>query len=137
MTNMAISKFQATLFMVLLLLLANCAPKTLYSWNGYDDVVLEYYKNPAEREEFVEALAEIIVEAEESGNIPPGLYAEYGYVFYEEGVYDQAIVYFQKEHAVWPESRFFMNKMIRNANLQKKQGNKNSADLESSEGKSP
>lgn len=134
---MAVTKYQATLYMVLLLFLTSCAPPTMYSWNGYDEVVLDYYKNPAEREQYVKALEEIVVKAEESGNIPPGLYAEYGYVFYEEGIYDQAIIYFKKEHEVWPESRFFMNKMIRNANLQMKQGNNNPGNSKDSNGKSP
>lgn len=134
---MAMTKSQVAFFIVLLFFLASCAPKTLYSWNGYDGVLLDYYKNPAEREQYVEALEEIILESEESGNIPPGLYAEYGYVFYEEGIYGKAIIYFQKEHDVWPESRIFMNKMIRNANLQRKQGNKNSGNSKESNDKSP
>ncbi|GJL77494.1 MAG: hypothetical protein NPINA01_04830 [Nitrospinaceae bacterium] len=99
--------------------------------------MLDYYKNPAERNQYVEALEEIILESEKDGNIPPGLYAEYGYVFYEEGNYDKAVIYFQKEHAVWPESRVFMNKMIRNANMQNKQGNKNPVKSEITNEKSP
>lgn len=130
-------KYQVSFYLVVLFLLASCAPKTLYSWHGYDDAVLDYYKNPAERNQYVEALEEIILESEKDGNIPPGLYAEYGYVFYEEGNYDKAVIYFQKEHAVWPESRVFMNKMIRNANMQNKQGNKNPVKSEITNEKSP
>jgi hypothetical protein len=134
---MTTRKFQGPLYIVILIFFASCAPNTMYSWNGYDQAVLDYYKNPNEREKYIEALSEIIVEAESSGNVPPGLYAEYGYVYFEDRNFDQAIIYFEKEHAVWPESRIFMNKMIRNANLQKKQGDKNTENSKNSTGNSP
>ncbi|MDA0197117.1 MAG: DUF4810 domain-containing protein [Bacteroidetes bacterium] len=133
---MAITKYQISLYTFFLLFFSSCAPNTFYSWNGYDDVLLEYYQNPNERAEYIKSLEEIILKSEDGGNIPPGLYAEYGYVFYEEGAYEQAIIYFEKEHAVWPESRIFMNKMIRNANSQKKQSNKISGKLKQPNDKS-
>jgi len=105
-----------------LLLFSSCA-QTHYSWNGYDQALYDHYKSPAEREQYIETLRVIILSAEESGKIPPGLYAEYGYTFYEVGNYQQAIQYFQREADLWPESRFFMNKMIRNANIQGKRAN--------------
>lgn len=95
--------------------LSGCMPIQKYSWNAYDETVYDYYKNPNERATYVEALQEIIKLSEESGKIPPGIYAEYGYVNYETGNYKEAIKYFQKEHDTWAESRFFMNKMIQNA----------------------
>ena len=87
----------------------------------------DHYKSPGEREQYIETLRVIILSAEESGKIPPGLYAEYGYTFYEVGNYQQAIQYFQREADLWPESRYFMNKMIRNANTQGKRANENTS----------
>jgi hypothetical protein len=99
--------------------LAGCQPKTLYAWNGYDETVYRHYKNPQDREAWVEALKTAILENEQEGRkMPPGLYAEYGYALYEEGAFPQAIVYFQKEKEKWPESRLLMEKMIRNAERQ-------------------
>ena len=109
-----------------LLLFSSCA-QTHYSWNGYDQALYDHYKSPAEREQYIETLRVIILSAEESGKIPPGLYAEYGYTFYEVGNYQQAIQYFQREADLWPESRYFMNKMIRNANTQGKRANENTS----------
>ena len=109
--------------MILPLLLFSSCAQTHYSWNGYDQALYDHYKSPAEREQYIETLRVIILSAEESGKIPPGLYAEYGYTFYEVGNYQQAIQYFQREADLWPESRFFMNKMIRNANIQGKRVN--------------
>lgn len=115
-------------FVILLLSLfffSGCVP-TIYKWNGYDDALYKYYKNPGEREKFREALATIITEGEKSNNVPPGLYAEYGYMFYETGNYVEAIKYFQKEREKYPESIIFMEKMIRNAKMSiEKAENKN------------
>lgn len=75
-----------------------------------------HYKNPAEKEEFVQALKEILDNAEPEGKVPPGIYAEYGFVMYEQGNNQQAVFYFQKEANKWPESRAFMAKLIANVN---------------------
>ncbi len=96
--------------------LSGCAAQTMYHWGGYDDALYGHYKAPADREAFVEKLKTIILEAEQQDRrVPPGAYAEYGFSLYEEGQFDQAVVYFQKERDLWPESRLLMEKMIRNA----------------------
>ena len=97
-----------------------CAPKTLYRWGGYDQALYDHYKNPQKRDEFVAKLSGIVSEAEKSGNpVPPGCYAEYGWALYEEGRAAEAIVYFEKESKLWPESRPLMEKLIRNASRAK------------------
>ena len=94
-----------------------CVPKTtLYHWGGYDQQLYRHYKNPQDRAAFVEALRTIILEAEEGGRrVPPGMYAEYGFALHEEGRLQDAVAYYRKEQALWPEARTFMEKMIRNA----------------------
>lgn len=114
-------KFIMGAFLMVVILGTGCASRTLYHWGGYDNYLYSYYKNPAEREQFVEEVVVIIHDAEKSGRIPPGLYAEYGYLLYESGNYPEAVIYFKKEQDLWPESRFFMDKMIRNANMADKQ----------------
>ncbi len=90
--------------------------RPMYNWDGYDDSLYHHYKNPQQRETFVENLKTTILDSEQSGlKVPPGIYAEYGFVLYEEGKNNEAIAYFEKEKAKWPESRFIMEKMIRNA----------------------
>jgi hypothetical protein len=118
-TNMCFKNIRSIFFILPLLLFSSCA-QTQYSWNGYDQALYDHYQSPGEREKYIETLIVIIQKAEQSGKFPPGLYAEYGYSFYEVGNYQQAVQYFQKEAALWPESRHFMNTMIRNANTQDK-----------------
>lgn len=98
---------------------AACTPRsTLYDWDGYDDALYRHYRQPQDRDTWVESLKTAVLAAEAQGRrVPPGLYAEYGYALYEEGVYPQAVAYFRKEREQWPESRFLMEKMIRNAEL--------------------
>jgi hypothetical protein len=100
----------------LLWALSACAPPTMYHWNGYDSALYAHYQAPAEREDFVRALRTTILDAEQRGlKVPPGLYAEYGYALLEEGKPTEAVPWFQKEKAKWPESAVLMDKMIRNA----------------------
>lgn len=95
---------------------SGCATQTMYAWGGYDNALYSHYKNPADHEAFVAQLKTVILEAEQQGRrVPPGTYAEYGFALYEEGQFDQATAYFQKEGDIWPESRVLMAKMIRNA----------------------
>lgn len=101
-----------------LTLVACVAPQPrLYTWGNYDAVLYKHYKRPAERTEWVTSLKTLIGQAEQAGaKVPPGMYAEYGYALFEEGQRDAAVEYFEKEKALWPESRVFMDKMIQNAN---------------------
>ncbi len=124
--NMNFKSISSIFFILPLLLLSSCA-QTHYSWNGYDQALYDHYQSPGEREKYIETLIVIIQKAEESGKIPPGLYAEYGYTFYEVGNYQQSVQYFEKEAALWPESRHFMNKMIINAKAQGKRAIENAS----------
>jgi hypothetical protein len=91
----------------------------MYHWRGYDDGLYRHYRNPQDRAQWVETLRVVILEGEQRGRqVPPGVYAEYGFALYEEGAWPQAIAYFEKERARWPESAVLMDKMIRNAQRQ-------------------
>jgi hypothetical protein len=97
------------------LLLASCGgANTRYAWNNYDVELYEHYKTPANKEEFIVAMKDIVNSAEEEKKVPPGIYAEYGYLMYEKGDLAQAVLYYQKEAVLWPEAKFLMAKMIEN-----------------------
>ncbi|WP_263080251.1 DUF4810 domain-containing protein [Endozoicomonas sp. Mp262] len=102
-----------------LLMLAGCqTTNTLYQWGDYEDSTYEYYKTPAELETYIAHLQESIARAEQSGAVPPGLYAEYGTALLNQGKKKEALSYYRKESDLWPESRHFMNAMI--SNLEKR-----------------
>jgi len=112
---MFMGRFVKTVILVICIAtLAGCA-STRYEWNNYDSSLYDYYKTPSEQVRFAEALQETIQEGESQGGgrrVPPGIYAEYGFLMYEMGNSPLAIQYYQKEAENWPESRVFMNKMI-------------------------
>ena len=93
-------------------MLAGCGGHTLYEWRGYDSKLYEHYKNPAEQAKFHDDMKEVVMRAEAEGRVPPGIYAEYGFLLLEEGNRAAAVQYFQKEAARWPESRVLMEKLI-------------------------
>lgn len=98
------------------LVVSACAPQSRYHWGSYDESLYKHYKNPQDREAWLESLKRTILEAEQGGmKVPPGMYAEYGFALYEEGQSQASVSWFQKEKQTWPESSVLMDKMIRNA----------------------
>jgi hypothetical protein len=65
----------------------------------------------------VEAKLERIIERSDASGrkTPPGILAEYGYVYFERGEMESAVYYFEREAREWPESAEFMKKMIERA----------------------
>lgn len=99
-----------TILVLLILSVVGCT-SSRYAWNGYDEKLYDYYKSPAESEKFIEQLSSIISDGESDNRVPPGIYAEYGYLLFEKGRFSEAEIWFRKEADKWPESRFFMTKM--------------------------
>jgi hypothetical protein len=87
---------------------------TKYSWGGYNKHLLSHFKK-SDIAALDKSLTADVQQAESNHKVPPGLYGELGFVKYEQGHYDQAIRYFEKERTLWPESAALMDKMVRNA----------------------
>ncbi len=103
-------------------LLSGCASPHMYTWGNYDQWLYENYKNPKNDEELYVDLTALITEYESRKNpetkpMAPGLYAEYGFLLMRRGENDRAIVYYNKEKALWPESAQFMDSMIQVAEI--------------------
>lgn len=93
----------------LLILLGGCAQnQSLYDWGSYQPGLLLQAKGAETPEQFAQRLQETITRAEATDRVPPGLYAEYGFVLLELGRGAQAAPWFQKEWEKWPESRILM-----------------------------
>ena len=92
--------------------LSACAPQPMYVWGSYEGGLYSYYENPENIEVLMKALDTTIVSGEESKRVPPGIYAEYGYILLIRNEDDEAISYFKREKSAWPESAVLMDKMI-------------------------
>jgi hypothetical protein len=89
-----------------------------YDWGDYDPSLYAYYKNPAKVGQFSDSLAAIIKSGDSQGvKVPPGIYAEYGYLKLQQGKNGEAIGLFQQEEKHWPESKVFMERMIKVASV--------------------
>jgi hypothetical protein len=100
---------------VLIGLLSGCVTNhQRYAWGSYDPSLYSYYKDPAKEAAFAESLEAIISAAEaHHGLVPPGIYAEYGYLQLQQGKNLEAIELFKKEQVLWPESKLFMDRMVK------------------------
>jgi hypothetical protein len=97
---------------LLAIVLAGCGPKGLYHWGSYSSALNSHYRDPAKQAAYREALQEVIA-AEQGARVPPGIYAELGYLELASGNTAEAKRLFQQEKARWPESGLFMDRMIR------------------------
>jgi hypothetical protein len=84
-----------------------------YDWGNYDPSLYSYYKDPTKVGELSLSL-EAVIKASESKRsvVPPGIFAEYGYLQLQQGRAQAAVQSFKQEEAHWPESRIFMEHMI-------------------------
>jgi hypothetical protein len=97
----------------------------MYDWGSYDQKLYESYKdnNSAALAEFKASLEEQIASAKSSGRkLPPGIYAELGTLYLQEGDTAKAIGMYKLERDVWPESKGLMDAMI--TNLERSQADK-------------
>lgn len=101
-------------FVLLAIIATGCAPNTTtrFAWGDYEDSLYRYYKAPSELDSYREALREAIEDGEMDGRLAPGLYAELGYTYLEQGDVATARELFEFEMQNFPESRFFLGGLI-------------------------
>ncbi len=104
-------RHSATLFF-LAIIVASCAPTTRFAWGDYENSLYRYYKDPAELASYREALTEAIEDGNTTGRLAPGLYAELGYTYLQQGDMAVANGFFEAEMTNFPESRPFLSGLM-------------------------
>ncbi|MGH8551578.1 MAG: DUF4810 domain-containing protein [Methylococcales bacterium] len=106
---------QSRAFPILLLVTitgtTGCAPTSLYDWGKYEDSLYLRYTD----HDFIQAesyLSNSLPTTAHPSRIPPGVYADYGFLLYRRGDYTGALQYFEKEKQTFPESSALMTKLI-------------------------
>lgn len=98
--------------------LFGCSPVGLYDWGEYEQSLhLRYIDNEAELAQ--SAIRNTIENSSTNSRVPPGVYAEYGFILYQARKYNDAINFFKKEQRQFPESSALMSKLIDRINQQK------------------
>jgi hypothetical protein len=99
----------------LIVMMVGCATTThKYDWGTYDPSLYAYYKDPTKVTKLSESLEAVIRTADSNhATVPPGIYAEYGYLRLQQGKSQEAVQLFRQEEGHWPESKVFMDRMIK------------------------
>lgn len=102
-------------FSILLLVaitgMPGCAPTSLYDWGQYEDsLYLRYTEHDFSQAESY--LSHSLPPTAHPSRVPPGVYADYGFLLYRRGDYAGALEYFEKERQTYPESSALMTKLI-------------------------
>lgn len=99
------------------LLITGCANtvKPMYDYGDYSESFYAMKRESgAETEaEWLQSLERIIVRSEEINvRVPPGVYANLGYLNLRANNSEKAISYFELEKSTYPESVIFMDRLI-------------------------
>ncbi len=90
--------------------------KTLYSWYDYEDLAYEYNKEPTEKLQ-VKVLEQYQKMTDKQkgvrGVVPPGMYAEYGYLLCKTGKKKEGLEFLKKEISLYPESETYISRIIK------------------------
>lgn len=90
--------------------------QTAYNWDDYSDVTYTYVRQK-DKDSRAELLAsyERIIESQKdtmTGRVPPGVYADYGYMLVEQGMEAEGVAYLRKEMELYSMSEPFLSKII-------------------------
>ncbi|WP_282754951.1 DUF4810 domain-containing protein [Desulfuromonas thiophila] len=115
------------------ILAVGCAPQKMYNFGNYSQTLYAFEKNQNEETllNHKQELEKIIDESKVKGlPVPPGIYAELGYIYLKTNKKSQdAIQLFQAESQLYPESKHLMERLIISANS--KENNESSASNQS------
>jgi hypothetical protein len=93
----------------------------LYHYNDYCESYYTHKKDMSADSLLVlqKSIEEAIKAAGESksGRVPPGMYANLGYIYLKGGKSQEAVGSFMKEKNAYPESAHFMDRMIRKVEI--------------------
>ncbi len=123
------SKMTLLFPVVVIFVVTGCSgqPEPLYNYEGYSSSYYAFKKNAGEKSalELQKAIEESISNTEDSrsGRVPPGMYANLGYLYLKSGKSNEAISSFTQEKTIYPESAHFMDRMIKK--VQVAEGKKN------------
>jgi hypothetical protein len=94
----------------------SCAVKPLYSWGKYETASYNYLKKSDEKstQQLIEAYEKIIKKQNGSrGVVPPGVYADYGFILLQANKTSEGKAMLQKEIALYPESKTFIERILK------------------------
>ncbi|MEH0196875.1 DUF4810 domain-containing protein [Caulobacter sp. CCNWLY153] len=95
--------------------LGACATPARFEWGGYEGALYTYVKKPDRRPGYRQTLETAIAKGRQTDRVAPGLLAELGYLYLEDGDTARAVPLFEEEMRRFPEARPFMTNVIERA----------------------
>jgi hypothetical protein len=104
-------------FFIICLLFTSCvSQKELYFWDKYDVSSYLYLKNIDEKStQDLITTYEVII-AKQNGIrkvVPPGIYADYGFILLQTGKTEKGNLMLQEEINLYPESKIFIDRIFK------------------------
>lgn len=101
---------------ILMFYSCSTSEKALYSWYNYVDSSYQFNKkqDPKSTEALLKDYQKM--EAKQKGTrqiVPPGIYAENGYMLVKSGKTEEGIALLKKEAELYPESKLFIERIIK------------------------
>lgn len=101
-----------------LLLLTSCGTSSpgLYSWYGYENRAYQHMKKqtPKSADQLMASYSSMINSQQGTRQaVPPGIYAEKGYMLVKKGKVEEGIPLLKKEMELYPESEVFISRIIK------------------------
>jgi hypothetical protein len=100
-------------------LIAGCGPTTKYNWGGYSQSLYSYHRNATQKADYEAALEKVVASESPTTKVPPGIFAELGYLKLSAGNTNAAVKLFEREKTVWPEATVMMDRAIASARGEK------------------
>lgn len=126
----------AMLLLVLFCMSSCYTSDRLYSWHNYENITYKYNKTHAEElKASVMKEYQTITEYQRGtrGKVPPGMYAEYGYMLYCTGKKVEGLNFLKEEIKLYPESEKYISRIIKQLeNNENKENNENDKNNENS-----
>jgi hypothetical protein len=102
---------------LLVIFLSSCSSKkALYSWANYDATSYNYNKNRDEKSvtKLIDTYNKVIDKQKGSrGCVPPGIYADYGFLLIQNNKIEEGEKMISKEISLYPESKIFLEKILK------------------------
>ena len=116
---MRLNNTRLTPLLIGVLLMSGCATnKPLYHWGDYEQLILSSYTKPGEADAAtqIQKLTADIQLAESSGQkVAPGVFAQLGLMYAEQGQQLDSIKAFEQEKTQFPESALFIDGLMERA----------------------
>ena len=90
--------------------------KSLYSWYDYENTTYQYNKKHTDelKVKVLEQYDKVSTKQKGTrGVVPPGLYAEYGFMLCNTGKKEEGLEYLKKEIESYPESEKYISRIIK------------------------